>query len=87
MNGKTCGLWDTWTRGRGTYESGTLSRGSRERGARAGGGGGALGHEDVKEDSPSCGTISLSTRGRDKQTPLGFCSYCLKYNFLWCPIL
>ena len=43
-------LEDVWTRGRGTHESRTLSRGTRGRGARG------------REDSPRRGTVSMRTR-------------------------
>ena len=58
--------WET-RRGRGAHESGsfshsTLSCETRGRGAR------------IREDSPRCGTVSMRTRGRDKQTLPDFCA-------------
>ena len=53
---------------RGTHESGslshkTLSRETWRRGAR------------LRKDSPRCGTVSMRTRGRDKQTSPNFCIF------------
>ena len=66
-------MGDAWTRGRGAHESETVSRGTRLRWARG------------REDSPRRDTVSMRTRGRNKQTSPDFCALCVKYNFLWCP--
>ena len=44
---------------------------------------GVVGLADMGRGYENVGTRGMGTRGREKQTSPDFCSYCVKYNFLW----
>ena len=58
--------WET-RRGRGTHESGTLSHRTLSSATR-------VRRALLRGDSPRYGTVSMRTRGRDKQTSPDFCT-------------